>query len=177
MTGVRAWTPLALLAAVVVSGVAVAATTSSPDIAETLQWCSTEQQGNRALADQLRHRQRELDERDHSYAARKAELAETEKRLDTRMAELKMLRAEVSASLDRSDAAQDQRVKGLVKMVESNRAASIAPMFAELEEPLAVEVLDLMNRQKAGKLLAELPPAKAASLADKLTRSLQPKIQ
>lgn len=168
---------MALLATVVVSGVALAATTSPPDLAATLRWCGEEQQGNRALADQLRHRQRELDERDHSYAARKAELAETEKRLDARMAELKVLRSEVITSLDRADAAQDLRVKGLVKMVESNRAASIAPMFAELEEPLAVEVLDLMNRQKAGKLLAELPPAKAASLADKLTRSLQPKVQ
>ena len=177
MIGVRVWAPLTLLATIVVSGVALAATTSSPEIVSTLRWCDDEQQGNQVLADQLRHRERALDERDHSYAARKAELAETEKRLDARLGELKALRAEVVTGLDRADVAQVERVKGLVKMVESNRAASIAPMFAELEEPLAVEVLDLMNRQKAGKLLAELPPAKAASLADKLTRSLQPQVQ
>ncbi len=182
MTRRRVWAIFGVVAAAVASGVALASTMDAPtevaaEVAATLRWCGEEQAGNRELADQLRHRARELDERDHSFDARKKELAETEKRLDARMAELTALRTEVAASLDRADKAQDERVKGLVKMVESNRAASIAPMFAGLDEALAVEVLDRMNRQKAGKLLAALPPAKAAALADKLTRSLQSKVQ
>ncbi len=178
MTRRGVWIAVGLVAACVVSGAALASGADEPaaDMAATLRWCGEEQAGNRELADQLRHRARELDEKEHSFDGRKAELTETEKRLDTRMDELKALRTEVSLSLDRADAAQDERVKGLVKMVESNRAASIAPMFAVLDESLAVEVLDRMNRQKAGKLLAALPPAKAASLADKLTRALQPKV-
>jgi len=169
------------LVALVASGAALASKGDPPesaaDVAATLRWCSEEQAGNRKLADQLRHRGRELEEREHSFDARKAELAESERRLDARLADLKALRTEVGLSLDRADSAQDERVKGLVKMVESNRAAAIAPMFASLDETLAVEVLDRMNRQKAGKLLAALPPVKAAALADKLTRSLQPKVQ
>lgn len=179
MSPARTWGAAAVLLAVAVSGAAVAATTSaaSPsDLAATLV-CGEEQLGNKTLADQLRHRARELDEREHSFESREAGLAETEKRLEARMEELKALRTEVNASLDRADLAKDERVKGLVKMVESNRAASIAPMVAVLDEALAVEVIDRMNRQKAGKLLAELPPEKAASLAGKLTRTLQPKIQ
>lgn len=182
MTRLRVWAVLGVLTAIVASGVALASTADSPSavaagVAATINWCGEEQAGNRTLSDQLRHRSRQLDEREHSFDARKAELAETEKRLDARMEALTALRTEVNTSLDRADLAQDERVKGLVKMVESNRAASIAPMFAALDEPLAVEVLDRMNRQKAGKLLAALPPDKAASLAVKLTRSLQPKIQ
>lgn len=179
MSGARTWGVGVGVLAVALSGAAVAATTgaSSPSALAATLVCGEEQLGNKTLADQLRHRARELDEREHSFESREVGLAESEKRLDARMEELKAVRAEVNASLDRADVAKDERVKGLVKMVESNRAASIAPMVAALDEALAVEVLDRMNRQKAGKLLAELPPEKAASLAGKLTRTLQPKIQ
>ncbi|MFN7145527.1 MAG: hypothetical protein ACK4YP_17260, partial [Myxococcota bacterium] len=74
------------------------------------------------------------------------------------------------ASLAEADAAHEAHVASLVTMVESNRAGAIAPVVAGLEDALAVEVLDRMNRQKAGKLLAALPPERAAALATRLTR-------
>lgn len=174
----RGWLAvLGVLAAV--GGVAGAAplakdtqATPEPDVVTTIRWCGEEQAGNRTLADQLKHRARALDEREHSYEAREAELVAAQARLDARIIELAALRASIDVRLETSDAAREQRVKGLVKMVESNRPATIAPMFSALEEDLAVDVLERMNRQKAGKLLGALAPTKAASLASKWTRPL-----
>lgn len=174
----RGWfAVLGLLAAV--GGVAGAAplvkdaqATPEPDVVTTIRWCGEEQAGNRALADQLRHRARALDEREHSFDARQAEFGVAQGRLDARLIELAALRASIDVRLATADAAREERVKGLVKMVESNRPATIAPMFSALEEGLAVDVLERMNRQKAGKLLGALAPAKAASLASRWTRPL-----
>lgn len=152
---------------------AAPAPAAEPDVVTTIRWCGEEQSGNRTLANELKRRERELDDREHSFSARQQGLADAEKRLDARIAALTKLRNELQGNVAEADDARELRVKALVKMVESNRAAAIAPMVSQLEEPLAVEVLDRMNRVKAGKLLAALAPAKAASLAGKLTRPLQ----
>lgn len=152
---------------------AAPAPAAEPDVVSTLRWCGEEQAGNRTLANELKRRERELDDREHSFSARQQGLADAEKRLDARIAALTKLRNDLQGNVAQADDAREVRVKALVKMVESNRAASIAPMVSQLDESLAVEVLDRMNRVKAGKLLAALAPAKAASLAGKLTRPLQ----
>ena len=184
MKQIPGWVVLLALATALLGGVAAAvaapppgapavAVAPVPDVVAAMRWCGEEQAGNRTLASELRHRARGLDEREHSFDARQVELTAAEKRLDDRMTALTKLRAEIEASLVKTDTVREERVKGLVKMVESNRPASIAPMFSALEEPLAVEVLDRMNRTKAGKLLGALSATKAASLASKLTRPLQ----
>ncbi len=185
MKKIPGWVAVLGFSAALLGGVAAAvaapsatapATAPVPDVVAAMRWCGEEQAGNRTLAAALRHRERELDEREHSFGARQVELTAAEKRLDARMAALTKLRTEIEASLVKTDSVREERVKGLVKMVESNRPASIAPMFSALEEPLAVEVLDRMNRTKAGKLLGALSAAKAASLASKLTRPLQAEV-
>ena len=140
-----------------------------PDPAAVLRLCGQEQVGTRELAGELARRDRALKERDQTLAAREAELAEAEKRLDARLAELSALRSEVSKRLDEADEDRAKRLAGLVTMVEKNRPGEIAPMFSALEEPLAVQVLERMNRAKAGKLLAVLDPALAARLAAAMT--------
>jgi flagellar motility protein MotE (MotC chaperone) len=144
----------------------------APTAAELVQWCGEQAVGVRTLADQLRHRSIELDEREHLLSAREATIADATKVLDERLVAMTKLQAELVERLDAHDAKRDERVAGLVKMVESNRASSISPMFAALEPALAVEVLDRMNRAKAGKLLAELPPGLAAGLAKRMTNPI-----
>lgn len=126
-----------------------------------------------ALVDALDRRARALDEREHALTTRETALQAAEARLGTRLDELEAMRARLDASLAQADAAREARVAALVTMVESNRAGAIAPVVAGLDDTLAVEVLDRMNRQKAGKLLAALPPDRAAALATRLTRPVQ----
>lgn len=159
-----------------VTRVASAAAVFEPTPAEVTKWCSAEQAGAHKLSDDLRRRERELAMKDEGMKAQSAEMVAAQARLDQRMAELTAMRAEITALLGQADAERAGRVAGLVKMVEANRAASVAPMFGQLEPDLAVEVLNKMNRKKAGVLLAVMPPAQAAMLAEQMTRPLTVKL-
>lgn len=149
--------------------IANASSTPKPDVVAIEQYCTLEQQGAHQLAEDLRRRERELEGREHAADAQRADMAAAETRLTERLAELERTRAAVEALLGKADAERDARVDGLVKMIEANRPSGVSAMFGALDEALAVEVLDRMNRKKAGKLLAALPPAQAARLAERMT--------
>jgi flagellar motility protein MotE (MotC chaperone) len=151
------------------AALANASTSPKPDVAAMKEYCTLEQQGAHKLVEDLRHRKREVESREQAIDAQRAELETAEARLRDRLAEIEKTRAEVTALIGEVDEARAARVGALVKMIEANRPASASGMFAALDEALAVEVLDRMNRTKAGRLLANLPPAKAARLAERMT--------
>ncbi len=143
-----------------------------PTVTEIERYCDLEEEGAHQLAEDLRRRERELDSREHALDAERSEMATAEARLTERLAALEKTRAELTTLLGQADAAREARIDGIVKMVEAGRASSVAPMFVELDEALAVTVLDRMKRKQAGKLLATLPPKKAATLAEKMAEPL-----
>ena len=140
-----------------------------PNPASVLRWCGQEQEGTRQMGHELQRRARGLDERERSIVAREAELGEAEKRLDARLAELSAIRDAVGKQLDVADEEREQRIAGLVTMVEKARPTEVAPLFARLDTELAVDVLERMKRAKAGKLLVSLDPGTAALLASRMT--------
>ena len=121
------------------------------------------------VAAALNARERALERREHSVEARERDLLQAEERLRRRLEELDTLRGRVSELLKDLNEDQETKVIGLVKMVENMRPKDGAQIMTEVDADLAVEVLDRMNRSKAGKLLAEMQPAKAADLAEKMT--------
>jgi flagellar motility protein MotE (MotC chaperone) len=125
--------------------------------------------GMREVLDALKSKERALDRREKSIDSREGDLRQVEGGLQDRLDELNALREELRTLLQEADADREDRVNGLVKMVEGMRAKQAAPMFTTLEEDLAVDILNRMNRAKAGKLLAALSAKKAASLAEQLT--------
>jgi len=138
-------------------------------VAEATPWPEGDSRGMQELIDRLETRERALERREASIEAREAELREVEVRLEERLLELEALRGEIESLLDEGDELRKQRVRALIKMVESMRASDAGTFVAELDEDLAVEVLDGMNTQKAGKCLSAMQPAKAAALAERLT--------
>jgi flagellar motility protein MotE (MotC chaperone) len=128
----------------------------------------------REVLDALKARERALDRREQSLLSREADLRAVERDLEARIDELKVARTELKVLLKAADAAEDARIRALVKMVESMRAGDAANMVTELPNELAVSVLDRMKATKAGKLLAKMAPAKAAFLAEKLANKPQP---
>jgi len=137
--------------------------------------CPSPSAGATELAAALARRERGLEEREQTIKDREAAIAAAEAKIEGRLKELEAVRARISEQLDRTDTVRTERVTALVAMIEANRAPNVAPMFGALDAGLAVEVLDKMNRTKAGKLLAELPPAQAAALAMRMTRPLDVK--
>ena len=122
------------------------------------------------LLGELDNRERALDRRETSLVAREEELRTLEAELQGRLEELEAVRTELNTLLEEADAEREVKVQGLVKMVEAMRGNQAAAVLVELDAELAVEVLDRMKTSKAGKALAAMPPDRAATLAERMTR-------
>ncbi len=125
--------------------------------------------GMREVLDALKSKERALERREKSITDREEDLRRVEDDLQGRLDTLTGLRDELRTLLEQADGEREERIKGLVKMVESMRPAQAATMVSELDDDLAVDVLDRMNKSKAGKMLSKMDPDKAASLAEQLT--------
>ncbi len=123
-----------------------------------------------AFADQLMARERELERREDQVRTTERSIRDAEDDLEARLAHLETLKNELHEGLQMLDEQEETRREGLTKMVESIRARDAAPMFTALADEVALDVLGRMNKQKAGKLLGELPPLRAASLAEQLAK-------
>ncbi len=168
----RGWLVFACLGGLSTAGGAFANNALRPSVTDVEKYCDVEAQGAHKLSEDLRHRERELEKREYAVAAAEAELKASEATLAERLKVLQATRDEIAALLGRADVARDEKIAALVKMIESGRASNVAPLFGELEPALAVDVLDRMNRTKAGRLLVALPPSQAAELAQRMTAPL-----
>jgi flagellar motility protein MotE (MotC chaperone) len=69
------------------------------------------------------------------------------------------------------DGEREERVASLVKMFESMRPKQAAAILQVTDDEIALEVLERMNRGKAGKTLAAMEPKRAATLAERIGRA------
>jgi len=138
--------------------------------ASTLQECpDPTSPGMREVLDALKSKERAMERREKSIDDREEDLRRVEEDLQGRLDDLTAMRDELRTLLEDADGEREERVAGFVKMVESMRPAQAATMVSELEDDLAVDVLERMNKGKAGKMLSKMDPNKAASLAEQLT--------
>lgn len=132
-------------------------------------WPEGDSRGMQEIIASLKSRERALERREDSVQAREDELRAVEAQLEERITELETLRSDIQRLLDDGDEERQRRIKAVIKMTETMRSGDAGTFVAELEPDLAVEVLDGMNPTKAGKVLAAMEPATAATLAEKLT--------
>lgn len=125
------------------------------------------------LAQDMESREAALERREAAIMAKESDLRKAEERLDQRMDQLKAIRAEIAEQLAKIEGVEDERRNDLVRMLSSMRPKQGAPILTELDDALAVTVVDGMSPGKAGKLLAALPPAKAADLMQKLSKPIE----
>jgi flagellar motility protein MotE (MotC chaperone) len=133
----------------------------------------------RATADQGKDRLYSLLMRKDAALKRREELVENEKQdlrtaeaaLETRLLELQNLRDQIRGMLTDLDGEREERVASLVKMFESMRPKQAAAILQVTDDEIALEVLERMNRGKAGKTLAAMEPKRAATLAERIGRA------
>jgi flagellar motility protein MotE (MotC chaperone) len=117
-----------------------------------------------SLAAELESQRRSLDRREQTLAAKEQALAGMETRLIERGMELDAKRAQIDQLRNTFDAERNARVTSVIKSVGGMKPEPAAKAVAELDRKLAIEVLRGMPNNKVSKILAELPPAKAADL-------------
>ena len=151
---------------VVLCGATALATDTEADTNAAQAELGPTSEGMNWLMDKLKQKERSLDHREATLAAREADLELAERKLEERVAELQELREELRTQLVSLDEAQETRVTGLVRMFEGMRSKDAAAILAETETEIALRVLERMSHMKAGKVLAEMEPDQAATLAN-----------
>jgi flagellar motility protein MotE (MotC chaperone) len=118
----------------------------------------------RAILERLSERRQELDKRARELDIREGLIAEAEKRIEARLAEVKQDQAELATATEKKDEAEAARFKGLVTMYENMKPRDAAKIFDRLEIGVLIEVASQINPRRMADILAQMAPATAERL-------------
>jgi flagellar motility protein MotE (MotC chaperone) len=124
------------------------------------------------LLERLAKRRQELDQQEQDLQTRENLLKAADKKLETRIQELKNL----ESNAPKADQAQEQAqagLKNLVIMYEAMKPKDAARVFDKLSMPVLIPVVQAMNPRKMSEILAAMSPDVAGKLTVELAaRSL-----
>jgi len=120
----------------------------------------------------LGKRRRELDARDSQLGIQANMIAAAEARVDSKIAQLKKLQAQINALLVQHDDAQKAQIASLVKTYTSMKAKDAARIFNSLPDEVLVPVAHDMKSDVLGLVMANMNPESAKDLTVKLANKL-----
>lgn len=127
------------------------------------------------LLHNLSKRREELDVRENDLELKSKVLEATEKRINDKISEMKLLETQMSKVLAQYNEKQDIQIKSLVKIYESMKPDEAAAIFNEMQMPILLEVIAKMSERKVALVLANMNPKRARDvtqeLADKRRKS------
>ena len=124
----------------------------------------------------LSGRREVLEQRSRQMAMREKILQATEKRIDTKIVELKKLEMQIKGLLLEHDKEAEGQIKSLVKVYENMKPKDAARIFEELDMEILLNVTERMKEVKMAKVMAAMNPKKAKALTVRLaTRRRLPK--
>jgi flagellar motility protein MotE (MotC chaperone) len=127
----------------------------------------------RAILERLQQRREELDNRAHELDIRESLIQGAEKRMDSKLAELKEVEAQIKAATLQKDDAAKARLKGLVTMYENMKPRDAAKIFDGLDPNVLLEVAAEINPRTMADIAAQMSP----DVAQRLTVELADKAQ
>jgi flagellar motility protein MotE (MotC chaperone) len=120
------------------------------------------------VLERLQERRYEIEGRAREIDMRENLLKAAEKRLETRVNELKDLEARVNNALKTKDEGDQTRFKNLVTMYENMKAKEAAKIFDRLDMRVLLEVATQLNPRRMSDILALM----SAEAAERLTIEL-----
>jgi flagellar motility protein MotE (MotC chaperone) len=124
--------------------------------------------GERAVLESLNQRRLELEARARELDVRENLLAATEKRIQSRLAEIKEAEARINATVHKKDEAEAARFKGLVSMYENMKAKDAAKIFDRLDMRVLLELSAQINPRRMSDILALMSPEVAERLTGEI---------
>ena len=124
------------------------------------------------VVNSLSKRRRELDARDAQLAIQANMIAAAEKRVDGKIAQLKQLQAQITASLVQHDDAQKAQIASLVKTYSTMKAKDAARIFNSLPDEVLVPVAHDMKSDILALVMANMNSESAKELTVKLANKL-----
>jgi flagellar motility protein MotE (MotC chaperone) len=122
----------------------------------------------RAVLERLGERREEIEGRAREMDTREALLRAAEKKLDSRVGDLKSLEEKLLQAGENREQSQASAVKNLVTMYETMKPKEAARVFDRLDLKVLIPVVQKMNPRKMAEVLAAMSP----EAAEKLTVAL-----
>jgi flagellar motility protein MotE (MotC chaperone) len=121
----------------------------------------------------LSRRRAELDSRDRELKTQQELIAAAEKRVDDKIASLKLLQSQIQALLALRDSVQQKQVDSLVKTYSAMKPKDAARIFNSLENEVLVAVASQMKPDVLAPVLAQMQSEQAQKLTLKLADRLK----
>lgn len=122
----------------------------------------------RAVLERLGERRAELDARAKELEMRESVLQAAEKRLESRIAHLKQLEAQINEAARIKDDEEANRVKNIITMYENMKPKDAARVFDRLDLRILVEVASQINPRRMSDIMASMSPEAAERLTVEL---------
>jgi len=102
---------------------------------------------------------------------RQREIAAEERDIATKKRELEALKNEVDQYLQKKQKIADEKVTYIAKLIDGMKAEEMTGLVTNLDNATIMAVLPKMKPQTASRVLALLPPKRAAEIATQLLKS------
>jgi flagellar motility protein MotE (MotC chaperone) len=122
----------------------------------------------RAILGRLQERRQELDRRARELDIREGLIQEAEKRVETKLNEVKDVQAKIDNATESKKEADTVRLKSIVTMYENMKARDAAKIFDRLEIGVLIEVASHINPRSMSEIMAQMSP----DVAERLTVEL-----
>lgn len=127
------------------------------------------------LIQSLSQRRTELDARDADFATMLPLMAAAEQKLDGKVQQLNALKTELQGLLGQVDEREKAEIDRLVAVYSAMRPKEAAAVFNTLDDSVRLPVADAMRPRSLAAIMAQMPPAAARELTEKLARRYEAK--
>jgi flagellar motility protein MotE (MotC chaperone) len=122
----------------------------------------------RAILERLQARRQELETRAREIEIRESLLKAAEKRIESRVDEIKSIEAKASAVNEQKSEAENARFKSIVTMYEGMKPKDAAKVFDRLEMPVLIEIASQIAPRKMSDIMGLMSPEAAERLTVEL---------
>lgn len=124
----------------------------------------------RAILERLQARRQELETRQREIDIRESLLKAAEKRIESKVEEMKALESRASAANEQKTEAEHARFKGIVTMYEAMKPKDAAKVFDRLDMPVLIEIASQIAPRKMSDIMGLMQPDAAERLTVELAR-------
>lgn len=124
----------------------------------------------RAILERLQQRRQELDARSREIDIRESLLREAEKRIQSKVDEMKAIEAKATSDKQAKTAAENARLKALVTTYENMKPKDAAKVFDRLEMPVLIEIASQIAPRNMSDIMGLMQPEAAERLTVELAR-------
>ena len=167
--GAQAWAQEGVVAA---EDVALPTIASAPAVCALSEEQLAEQAGispaELRIIQSLSARRDQLDARDTDFATMLPLMAAAEQKLDERIAALNEVKAELEGMLGQADEREQAEINRLVQVYQAMRPREAAAVFNTLADSVRLPVAQAMRPRALAAIMAQMPPAEARELTEKL---------